>query len=115
MRYFNSALLSLMIFNFSVNAGTITLYGGLYDCKSWMNMTHKYENEKDQLVKSAISGMQVHWLAGYMTAFNVVTGEDNFPMTSVSTANDFINDYCTKKNSSDVVDGLLLMKKKLKK
>ena len=115
MRLFNFALLSIFIATFSVGAKNITVYGGIYDCKSWVELSNKGKNEKNQLVKNTINGIQSHWLAGYMTAFNQVTGEDNFPIISVSTAKDFINDYCEKNISKEVVDGLLVMRAKLKK
>lgn len=115
MKLFNLVLSALIFISLSVSAKSITVYGGIYDCKSWIELSRKENIEKDQLVKNAINGIQSHWLAGYMTAFNQVTGEDNFPMISVSTAKDFISDYCAKNISKEVVDGLLLLKVKLKK
>ncbi|ELJ5835522.1 TPA: hypothetical protein ACIR6Q_004836 [Enterobacter kobei] len=115
MKLFNFSLLVLIITTFSVSAKSITVYGGLYDCKSWVELSNQGNIEKDQVVKNTINGIQSHWLAGYMTAFNQVTGEDNFPVITIATAKDFISDYCTKNISKEVIDGLLVMREKLKK
>ncbi|HDL6911790.1 TPA: hypothetical protein PXL97_000033 [Yersinia enterocolitica] len=113
MKSFNLILFFLITTSFSVSSKGVAVYGGLYDCKSWIEQTKKENEEKEQIIKSMINGRQLFWLAGYMTAFNQITGEDNFPTISISISKEFIDDYCTKNISKDVVDGLLAMSKKL--
>ncbi|CQI91509.1 hypothetical protein [Yersinia rohdei] len=115
MKSFNLFLFFLIMTSFSVSSKNVTVYGGLYDCKLWTELTQKENEEKDQIIKNMINGRKSFWLAGYMTAFNQITGEDNFPMMSISISKEFIDDYCMKNISKDVIDGLLEMSKKIKK
>lgn len=114
MKLFKLASLFISAISLSVSASSITVYGGIYDCKSWMELSEKENNEKEQVIKNTMSMIQSSWLAGYMTALNQLTGEDNFPIISLSTTKEFISDFCTKNNSKEIVDGLFLLRKKLK-
>ncbi|ATA22837.1 hypothetical protein AWC36_01195 [Brenneria goodwinii] len=114
MKLFNFFLIMFTSISFSVTANTITLYGGYYSCDLWNSSQEKQKKEENEIIKSAFEGFQIQWLAGYMTAFNQITGEDNFPVISTITARDFVSDYCIKNKSKDLFDGLLLLRKKLK-
>ncbi|MBN3160184.1 hypothetical protein [Pectobacterium brasiliense] len=84
----------------------ITVYGGYNNCLQWNEISPHAVDSVLEIVSSA-------WLTGYLTAYNAVTEEDNFPGIDIATVKEFIIKHCQENPKSDVIYGIEKIKKTL--
>lgn len=86
---------------------SITIYGGPGQCETWNKVNDS------GFSKSLNDGFNGSWIAGYMSGTNAAKQQDIFDKISVTTAIDFISNYCKSHPSKSASDGMDILIDKL--
>ncbi|WP_312624618.1 hypothetical protein [Scandinavium sp.] len=114
MNVYKLLLLSLILVTF--NANSYTVFSSYGSCKIWNEYFKKESDDKDGLYQSGLlTSTLMGWLAGFTTAVNMSTGEENFPNIDLSTMKEYILNYCKKNPTGDAYDAVFEIRKKLNK
>ncbi|MDA5483194.1 hypothetical protein PGS49_21495 [Yersinia intermedia] len=114
MNLFKLFLFTLLFTTF--NASSYTVFSSYGSCKVWNQYIKNENNDKDSLYSSNLfTSSLMGWLAGFATAVNMSTGEENFPNIDLETMKEYIVSYCEKNPTGDAYDAVFEIRKKLKK
>lgn len=114
MNIFKASL--FILFFVAFNASSYTVFSSYGSCKVWNEYTKNERDDKDSLLPSSLwTSNLMGWLAGFTTAVNISTGEENFPNTDLATMKEYIVNYCEKKPTGNAYDAVFEIRRKLKK
>lgn len=95
MNIFKASL--FILFFVAFNASSYTVFSSYGSCKVWNEYTKNERDDKDSLLPSSLwTSTLMGWLAGFTTAVNMSTGEENFPNIDLATMKEYIVNYCEK-------------------
>jgi len=91
------------------NAHAYKVFSSYGSCKTWNDFVEKDESN----VYGDYGHVLSAWLAGFVSALNMATGEENFKDLDLATIEEYVKSYCVRNPKKDAYDAVLEVRKKI--
>ena len=114
MNTFKLLMFTCLLVTFNTHAYVVfSTYGS---CKTWNKYVQNEIRDKDNpYLSDSWTSSLVSWLAGFTSAINMSTGEENFPDTDLETIKEYVINYCEKNPTGTAYDAVVEIITKLMK